>query len=357
MKKSPTQISFPQKRKVSQKELAVYSRELSVMIDAELPLIQSLNIISGQTKNKYFKKAIEQISEELQAGSQFHQAMRKFPRIFNDLYCNLIASGEHSGDLKVMLNRIANYLEKNIKLRSIVKQAMVYPMAVLGVAVMVIIFMMWKVVPIFSSIFLEFEADLPALTTTILSVSQFVQNNIVLIFLGIIAFTFFFRYFKKTKEGRKTLDVLSLKIPVFGGVLKKVGLSRVTRTLNTLVAGGVPLLESLDITSSTAGNVVLEKKILEARSLISVGSSLTDAFNQVGGFPVLFLRLISLGEATGSLESALKRLTSYYEDAVEASISTLLSFLEPLLLVLVGGIVGTIVVSLYLPMFNLMQQI
>ncbi|MCJ7582108.1 MAG: type II secretion system F family protein [Candidatus Aminicenantes bacterium] len=357
MKKSPAQIQFLQRRKVSQKELAVYSRELSVMIDAELPLIQSLEIISGQTKNKYFKKAIEQISEELKAGSQLHQAKRKFPRIFNTLYCNLILSGEQSGDLNVMLNRIADYLENNIKLLSTVRQAMVYPIVILGVAVLVIIFMMWKVVPIFSSIFMEFEADLPFLTSAILSASQFVQGNIIFIFFGILALFFFFRFFKKTAGGRKTLDMLSLKIPVFGGVLKKVGLSRVTRTMNTLIVGGVPLLESLDITSSTAGNVVLEKKILEARSLISVGSSLTDAFNQVGGFPVLFLRLISLGEATGTLESALKRLTSYYEDAVEASVSTLLSFLEPLLLVLVGGIVGTIVISLYLPMFNLMQQI
>jgi type IV pilus assembly protein PilC len=356
MKKSPVQITFLQRRNVSQKELAVYTRELSVMIDAELPLIQSLNIISGQTKNKYFKKAIEQISEELQAGSQLHQAKRKFPRIFNALYCNLIASGEQSGELEVMLNRIADYLEKNIKLRSIVKQAMVYPMAVLGIAVLVIIFMMWKVVPIFSSIFSEFETGLPYLTSAILSISQFVQDNIVVIFLGILALFFFFRYFKETGGGRKTIDILSLKIPVFGGVLKKVGLSRVTRTMNTLIAGGVPLLDSLDITSSTAGNVVLEKKIIEARSLIAVGSSLTDAFNQVGGFPVLFLRLISLGEATGTLESTLNRLASYYEDAVEASVSTLLSFLEPLLLVLVGGIVGTIVISLYLPMFDLMQQ-
>jgi len=353
------QITIPtfQSRKVSLKDLSLYSRQLSVLIDAELPLIQSLNILSEQTKNKYFKQVIQDIREDVEAGSSLNQAKRKFPKVFDNLYCNLVASGEQSGSLDVMLKRLAEYLEKIVKLRSQVKQAMVYPTSVLSFSVLVIIFMMWKVVPIFASIFLEMNAELPGLTAVIMVISGFVQKNIVFLFLGILALIFLIKYSRQTTSGKKVFDKMLLNLPLFGGLLLKVGLSRITRTLSTLIAGGVPMLECLKITSSTSGNVILEDQVIQARSMVSEGSSLTAAFKEVGQFPFMFVQLMGVGEATGTLDEMLAKLADFYDDEVEASVAAMLSILEPMLLVFVGGMVGLIVVSMYLPIFSLMQQI
>ena len=353
------QITIPtfQSRKVSLKDLSLYSRQLSVLIDAELPLIQSLNILSEQTKNKYFKQVIQDIREDVEAGSSLNQAKRKFPKVFDNLYCNLVASGEQSGSLDVMLKRLAEYLEKIVKLRSQVKQAMVYPTSVLSFSVLVIIFMMWKVVPIFASIFLEMNAELPGLTAVIMVISGFVQKNIVFLFLGILALIFLIKYSRQTTPGKKVFDKMLLNLPLFGGLLLKVGLSRITRTLSTLIAGGVPMLECLKITSSTSGNVILEDQVIQARSMVSEGSSLTAAFKEVGQFPFMFVQLMGVGEATGTLDEMLAKLADFYDDEVEASVAAMLSILEPMLLVFVGGMVGLIVVSMYLPIFSLMQQI
>jgi len=357
--KIKTQIKIPnfQSKKVSLKDLSLYSRQLSVLIDAELPLIQSLNILSEQLKNKYFKQVIQDIRKDVEAGSSLNQAKRKFPKVFDNLYCNLVASGEQSGSLDVMLKRLAEYLEKIVKLRSQVKQAMVYPTSVLSFSLLVIIFMLWKVVPVFSTIFLELGADLPGLTAVILAFSGFVQNNIVFLFLGTLALIFLINYSKKTTPGRKIIDKLILKMPLFGGLLLKVGLSRITRTMSTLIAGGVPILESLKITSSTSGNAIIEDQVIQARTLVSEGSSLTDAFKGVGHFPFMFVQLMGVGEATGTLDEMLAKLADFYDSEVEASVATMLSVLEPLLLVFVGGMVGLIVISMYLPIFSLMQQL
>lgn len=355
--KAQIKIPFLQSQKVSLKDLSLYSRQLSVLIDAELPLIQSLNILSEQSKNKYFKQVILDIREDVEAGSSLNQAKRKFPKVFDNLYCNLIASGEQSGSLDVMLKRLAEYLEKIVKLRSQVKQAMVYPTSVLSFSLLVIIFMLWKVVPVFSTIFLELGADLPGLTAVILAFSGFVQNNIVFLFLGTLALIFLIKYSKQTPPGRKIFDKLILHMPLFGGLLLKVGLSRITRTLSTLIAGGVPMLECLKITSSTSGNVILEDQVVQARTMVSEGSSLTDAFKGVGQFPFMFVQLMGVGEATGTLDEMLAKLADFYDDEVEGSVATMLSVLEPLLLVFVGGMVGLIVISMYLPIFSLMQQL
>ncbi|MGD2294504.1 MAG: type II secretion system F family protein [Candidatus Aminicenantes bacterium] len=355
--KAQIQIPFLQSHKVGLKDLALYSRQLSVLIDAELPLIQSLSILSEQTKNKYFQQVIQEVREDVEAGSSLNQAKRKFPRVFDDLYCNLVASGEQSGSLDVMLRRLAEYLEKIVKLRSQIKQAMTYPSAVLGFAILVVVFMMWKVVPVFASIFSEMGAQLPFLTSAILAVSEFIQKNIVFLFLGIVALFLLIKYARQTDPGRKVFDKALYKLPIFGGLLEKVGLSRVTRTLSTLLSGGVPMLECLKITSSTSGNIILENQIIQARTLVSEGSSLTEAFKGVGRFPYMFIQLMGVGEATGTLDEMLTKLADFYDDDVEASVSTMLSVLEPLLLVVVGGMVGLIVVSMYLPIFSLMQQL
>jgi len=350
------QIPFLKREKVRLKELAVYSRQLSVLIDAELPLIQSLSILEEQQKNKYFKTVIRTIKEDVEAGSTLNQAKRKHPKVFDDLYCNLVASGEQSGSLDIMLRRLAEYIERTVKLRGQVRQAMIYPVAILIFAVVVSIFLLWKVIPVFASIFRDLGAELPLLTAVIIKLSHFVQNYILFIFLGLIGLFFAFRYYRNTTQGRWTTDRLTLKIPLFGPLLYKVAMTRVTRTLSTLISGGVPMLEALKITSSTAGNVLIEKEIMDARKLVSEGKTMNEAFRESGRFPLMMLQMINVGEATGTLDEMLSKLASFYDEEVEASVATLLSVMEPIMLIFVGGIVGSLVVSMYLPIFSLISK-
>jgi type IV pilus assembly protein PilC len=348
-------IPFLKREKVKLKELAVYSRQLSVLIDAELPLIQSLNILSEQTRNKYFKRVINTVREDVEAGSTLNQAKRKFPKAFDDLYCNLIASGEQSGSLDIMLRRLAEYIEKTVKLRSKVKQAMIYPVAIAAFAVVVAIFMLWKIIPIFAGIFQELGAQLPALTAFMIGLSRFVQKYILFIFLGIIGLIVGFRFLRRTPRGRWMTDRWVLKIPLFGELLRKVAVSRITRTLSTLVSGGVPMLEALKITSSTANNILLETAILDSRQKVSEGKSLTDALKETGHFPFMLTQMVSVGEATGTLDEMLTKMADFYDEEVDASVASLLSIMEPILMIGVGGLVGSLVISMYLPIFSLMQ--
>jgi len=355
-KRKEITIPFLKRERVKLKELSVFSRQLSVLIDAELPLIQSLNILAEQTKNKYFTKVITTVREDVEAGSTLNQAMRKFPKAFDDLYCNLIASGEQSGSLDIMLRRLAEFIEKIVKLRSKVKQAMIYPSAIVSFAILVAIFLLWKVIPVFAQIFLELGAELPGLTAVIIALSQFVQKYIIFIFLGLIALVVGFTYFRRTQQGRWIVDRWLLKLPLFGDILRKVAISRITRTLSTLVAGGVPMLESLRITSTTSGNVVLEASVMQARQLVSEGKSLTESFRETGQFPFMLTQMVSVGEATGTLDEMLTKLADFYDEEVDNAVSALLSILEPILMIVVGGMVGALVVSMYLPIFSLMQQ-
>ncbi len=349
-------IPFLKRERVRLKELAVYSRQLSVLIDAELPLIQSLGILAEQQKNKYFRRVINTIKEDVEAGSTVNQAMRKHPKVFDDLYCNLVASGEQSGSLDVMLRRLSEYIEKTVKLRSQVRQAMIYPVAILVFAIVVSIFLLWKVIPVFASIFIELGAELPFLTAFIIKLSNFVGKYIVLIVLGLIGAFFAFRYYRKTPAGRWTTDRAILKLPLFGNLLNKVAISRVTRTLSTLISGGVPMLESLKITSTTSGNVLIEKEILDARKLVAEGKTLHEAFQEAGKFPVMLIQMVNVGEATGTLDEMLGKLATFYDEEVEASVAALLSVMEPILLIGVGGLVGSLIISMYLPIFSLIQK-
>ena len=358
VKKKPTELKIPflKREKVPLKELTIYSRQLSVLIDADLPLIQGLGMLAQQAKNKYFKSVIAQVRKDVEAGATLNQAKKKFPKVFDDLYCNLVASGEQSGSLDVMLRRLAEYQERIVKLRSQVKQAMTYPIAIFAFSILVAIFMLWKVVPIFSGIFDELGADMPMLSKIMLAISNFIQSYIFWMFAGFIGLVFLFQYFKKTPMGRRVVDTMMLKMPLFGGLVEKVALSRVTRTLSTLLSGGVPMMESLKITSSTAGNVLLEGRIMGSRTQVAEGTNLTDAFKETGQFPLMMTQMVGVGEATGTLDSMLMKLADFYDDEVEASVGALLSVLEPILLIFVGGLVGTIVISMYLPVFSLISQ-
>lgn len=355
-KRVEIKIPFLKREKVSQKELSIYSRQISVLVDADLPLIQSLTMLADQQKNNYFKTVIQTIRKDVEAGSTLNEAKRKFPNVFDNLYCNLVASGEQSGSLDIMLQRLADYLESIVKLKAQIKQAMTYPVAVLIFSVVVTIFMMWKVVPVFSNIFIELGADMPLLTLVVMVFSNFVQKYILFIFLGFIGSIFLFKHFKKTKVGRRIIDTSMLKMPLFGQLFRKVAFSRITRTLATLLSGGVPMLESLKITSTTAGNVILEERIVAARTMVSEGGNLTDALREKAKFPIMVTQMVSVGEATGNLDSMLGKVADFYDDEVETAVGALLSVLEPLLLIFIGGLIGSIVISMYLPVFSMMQQ-
>ncbi|OGD19089.1 MAG: hypothetical protein A2Y70_06015 [Candidatus Aminicenantes bacterium RBG_13_64_14] len=349
-------IPFLKREKIKLKDLSVYSRQLSVLIDAELPLIQSLGILEEQQKNTYFKNVIKTIKEDVEAGSTLNQAKRKHPKAFDDLYCNLIASGEQSGSLDIMLRRLSEFIEKTVRLRAKVKQAMIYPVAIVLFAIVVSIFLLWKVIPIFATIFRDLGAELPFLTAFVVGLSDFVEKYIILIVIGLVALLFLFRYYRSTKQGHWTTDRLILKIPLFGQLLYKVAMTRVTRTLATLISGGVPMLEALKITSTTAGNVIIEQEIVEARKLVSEGKTMSESFKQAGRFPTMMLQMINVGEATGTLDEMLSKLAEFYDEEVDMSVSALLSILEPILLIFVGVIVGGLVVSMYLPIFSLMSK-
>ncbi|MGQ9471719.1 MAG: type II secretion system F family protein [Candidatus Aminicenantales bacterium] len=349
-------IPFFRREKVKLKEMAVFSRQLSVLIDAELPLIQSLNILAEQTKNRYFQRVIRSIRSDVEAGSTLNQAMRKFPKAFDDLFCNLVASGEQSGSLDIMLRRLAEYIEKVVRLRAKVRQALIYPSAIVTFAILVAIFLLWRVIPVFASIFTELGASLPFLTATIIALSHFVQRFIVFIILGLIALVFLFRYYRKTPTGRWTVDRFILRMPVFGQLMRKVAVSRFTRTLSTLISGGVPMLESLQITSTTTGNAILEKAVLDARKEVAEGKSLQESLTLTGQFPFMLTQMVSVGEATGTLDEMLAKLADFFDDEVDAAVAALLSVLEPVLIIFVGLMVGTLIISMYLPIFSLMSQ-
>jgi len=349
-------IPFLKREKVRMKDLSVYSRQLSVLIDAELPLIQSLGILEEQQKNAYFKHVIKTVKDDVEAGSTLNQAKRKHPKVFDDLYCNLIASGEQSGSLDVMLRRLSEFIEKNVRLRAKVKQAMIYPVAIVIFAITVAIFLLWKVIPVFANIFRDLGAELPGLTAMVVSLSDFVQKYILFIIGGIIALVLAFRFYRSTTPGRWSTDRMLLKLPVFGPLLYKVAMTRVTRTLATLISGGVPMLEALKITSTTAGNVIIEKEITDARKLVSEGKTMAESFKLSGRFPTMMLQMINVGEATGTLDEMLNKLSNFYDEEVDNAVAAMLSILEPVLLIFVGAMVGGLVVSMYLPIFNLMQQ-
>jgi type IV pilus assembly protein PilC len=355
--KSGFRIPFLKMERVKKKELAIFARQMSVLIDAELPLIQGLNILAEQTRNAYFKRVIIEVRTDVEGGSSLDQALRKHPKVFDDLFCNLIASGEQSGSLDIMLQRLAEYIEKIVKLRAQVRQAMIYPSAIITFAILVSIFLLWKVIPIFAQIFVEMDAELPALTAFIIQMSDFIGKYVLFIFLGAIAAVFLFRYYRKTQSGRWTVDSAILKMPLFGPLMVKVSISRVTRTLSTLLGGGVSMLESLKITSSTAGNVLLEKSVMDVRRQVTEGRNLTESFKATGRFPFMMTQMISVAEATGTLDRMLSKLADFYDDEVQNTVSSLLSIMEPVMMIFVGGIVGVLILSMYLPIFNLMAQI
>jgi type IV pilus assembly protein PilC len=355
--KSAPKISFKFGGKVKDKEMAIFTRQFSTMIDAGLPLVQCLNILAEQSESKTLRSVTGQVARHVEAGSTLADALRRHPRTFDDLFTNLVEVGEAGGILDVVLQRLAAYIEKAAALKRKVKAAMVYPCAIIGVALLVVIFMLTFVIPTFAQMFKDLGADLPLPTKIVMILSDFVRGYIILIIAGMIGAVMALRSYYRTEGGRATIDALMLKTPVFGTLVRKVAVARFTRTLGTLVQSGVPILDGLRITARTAGNKVVEKAVLQCRAAVTEGKTLADPLRTSGVFPPMVTQMISVGEQTGALDAMLSKIADFYDDEVDTAVSTLTSLLEPIMIVFLGVVVGGLVVAMYLPIFKLVTLV
>jgi type IV pilus assembly protein PilC len=343
---------------VDSKELAVFTRQFSVMIDAGLPLVQCLEILAGQQENKVFQKVLTGTRASVEGGSTLSAAMRQYEKVFDPLYVNLVEAGETGGILDTILQRLSTYIEKNVKLKRAVKSAMVYPIAVLSVAASVIILLLWKVVPIFTTLFLGLGVGLPLPTRIVIGLSNFVGSIFgLLILVAIVGIIIGLKVWYQTPAGRMAIDRTLLKLPLLGLLLRKIAVARFTRTLGTLISSGVPILEGLEITARTAGNAVIEKSLMEVRKGLESGRNLSDPLKETNVFPGMVTQMIGVGEQTGAMDAMLQKIADFYEDEVDAAVKDLLAAMEPLMIVILGVVVGGIVISMYLPLFSLIGQL
>jgi type IV pilus assembly protein PilC len=355
--KTAPKMSFKFGGKVKDKEMAIFTRQFSTMIDAGLPLVQCLNILAEQSESKTLRSVTGQVARNVEGGSTLADALRRHPRTFDDLFTNLVEVGEAGGILDVVLQRLAAYIEKAAALKRKVKAAMVYPCAIIGVALLVVIFMLTFVIPTFAQMFKDLGADLPLPTKVVMVLSDFVRSYILLIIAAMIGAVMALRSYYRTEGGRATIDALMLKLPVFGTLVRKVAVARFTRTLGTLVQSGVPILDGLRITARTAGNKVVEKAVLQCRAAVTEGKTLADPLRTSGVFPPMVTQMISVGEQTGALDAMLSKIADFYDDEVDTAVSTLTSLLEPIMIVFLGVVVGGLVVAMYLPIFKLVTLV
>jgi type IV pilus assembly protein PilC len=353
----PKDVSFTIGSGVKMREIVIFTRQFSTMINAGLPLVQSLTILAEQTENENFRKVITAVLNDIQAGQTLADAMRRHPKIFTDLYVNMVAAGETGGILDTILNRLALFLEKNDALARKIKGAMTYPVVVLFVVLAATTILLWKVVPIFAEIFSSAGMALPTPTRVVLGVSEFLQSYILFIFLGMVGFVVALRQYYKTSNGQLVIDRLLLKMPILGSLIRKAAVSRFTRTLGTLVSSGVSILEGLEITARTAGNRVVHDAVMKSRRSIAGGATIADPLRESGVFPPMVVQMINVGEQTGGLDEMLSKIADFYDDEVDAAVSALTSVLEPIMIVVMGVVIGGMVVAMYMPMFDLIQTV
>jgi type IV pilus assembly protein PilC len=352
------QISIPGfGGKVSEKEVAIFTRQFSTMIDAGLPLVQSLEILASQQDNKAFQKVLVQIRQDVEGGATLAAALKKQPKTFTDLYANMVEAGEAGGILDTILNRLAAYIEKSISLKKKVKSAMIYPSTIVSVALVVVTFLLLFVIPTFKSMFEGFGATLPLPTRIILELSRLVRQFFIPVIIAFVGMIIGLRYYYKTEKGRKVIDTLLLKAPVFGMLLRKVAVAKFTRTLGTLISSGVAILDGLEITARTAGNKVVEEAIMKTRVSIAEGKTIAAPLKETTVFPPMVVQMIAVGEQTGALDSMLSKIADFYDDEVDTTVSNLTSLLEPLLMVFLGVVVGGVVIAMYLPIFKLVTVV
>jgi type IV pilus assembly protein PilC len=351
--KKPIEIHLNFRKGVKVKDLARFTRQFSAMNSAGLPLIQCLDTMAEQTENLVLKKAIQQISDDIQGGCTLADSFSKHGNIFSPLYYHMIAAGEVGGILESILTRLAEYLEKADKLQRKIRGAMMYPSFVLVVSVLVVVVLLWKVVPTFAEMLASSGAELPVATQLIMNMSEFVQDYYYLIFILILGIPFLVSRYYKTENGQFHIDKLSLKIPILGDLVRKSNVARFTRTLSALLNGGVPIIDSLHVTSKTVGNKVLEKGIMNALESIKSGQTIADPLSEIGIFPPMVVQMISIGEKTGGLSEMLEKVSVFYEDEVDAAVDALTSLIEPIIIVGLGGIIGFILIAMYMPMFSM----
>jgi type IV pilus assembly protein PilC len=343
---------------VNAKELAIFTRQFSVMIDSGLPLVQCLEILASQQENKTFQKVLAGTRASVEGGATLSAAMRQYPKVFDALYVNMVEAGETGGILDTILQRLSSYIEKNVKLQRAVKSALVYPVGVLTVAAGVIILLLWKVVPIFATLFAGLGVDLPLPTKIVINLSNLVGSIFgFLILVAVGAGIFGLKVWYGTPQGRFVLDGLILKVPIVGILMRKIAVARFTRTLGTLIASGVPILEGLDITARTSGNAIVEKALQQVRKSLEEGKSLTEPLKDSEVFPGMVTQMISVGEQTGAMDAMLQKIADFYEEEVDAAVKDLLTALEPIMIVFLGLVVGGVVISMYLPLFSLIGKL
>ena len=342
---------------VKQKEIAIFTRQFSVMIDAGLPLVQCLEILGGQQKNRVFQKVLFQVRQDVEAGQTLADSLRKHPKVFNDLFCNMIAAGESGGILDTILQRLSTYIEKRVKLQSAVRSAMIYPTAVITIAVGVVVVILWKVIPTFAMLFQGLGATLPLPTRITIAASRFLGRFMPVLVLGMGAAAFFLNRYYKTYKGRRQIDAFVLKMPIMGDLMRKIAVARFCRTLGTLIQSGVPILEGLEITARTSGNSIVEDAIMATRKSIEEGKTISGPLEETTVFPSMVVQMIAVGEQTGALDTMLSKIADFYEDEVDEAVANLMALLEPVLILFLGVMIGGIVISMYMPMFDLISKI
>jgi len=339
--------------KVTEQDIIIFSRQFSTMIDAGLPLIQCLEILHNQQENSTFKKIIKNIKESVESGETLAEAMKKHPKAFDALFVNMVAAGEAGGILDVILRRLAAYMEKTAKLKRQVKGAMIYPAVTLAIAVIVVIVILVFVIPVFEEMFSQMDKALPTPTLIVVNISRFTKNNFPYMIIATILFIFAFKRFYATEKGRSVMDRFFLRLPVVGILIRKVAVSKFTRTMGTLLASGVSILEGLDIVARTAGNKVIEESIYDVRSGISEGRTMAEPLFESGVFPSMVCSMIAVGESTGALDTMLEKIADFYEEEVDQAVENLTALIEPFMLVFLGTTIGGLVVSMYLPIFKM----
>ena len=345
------------KKKVPARAIAIFTRQLATMIDAGLPLVQSLEILSSQQESKTFKEVLRQIREDVEGGSTFAGSLKKHPATFNELYTNLVVAGEEGGILDTILTRLANYIEKAEALKKKVKSALIYPSTIIGVAIIVVMILMIFVIPVFETMFKSAGQNLPLPTYIVMQLSRFVKGYVMFIIPALILGVYLLRKYYQTNTGKLMIDRLLLKLPVFGPLFKKIAVARFSRTLGTLVSSGVPILDGLNIVSRTAGNRTVENAILNARASIREGETIAEPLGRSNIFPPMVIQMISVGESTGALDTMLSKIADFYEEEVDIAVANLTSLLEPFLMIFLGVVIGGVVIAMYLPIFQMASAI
>ncbi len=344
-------------RGVGAKRVAIFTRQFSVMLDAGLPLVQCLEILGDQEENRTFQAVIQQVRSDVESGASLADSMRKHPKVFDALYTNMVAAGESGGILDIILQRLSVYIEKAVKLNSQVKSALIYPVAIILIAALVVFIILWKVIPVFAQLFAGLGGEMPLLTRIVISASNFVADYFFLILIVVVFACVAVNRWHNTPHGRRILDSAMLKIPIIGMLLRKISVARFCRTLGTLTASGVPILDGLEITAKTAGNAIIEDAIMAVRKSVEEGKTISDPLAQTKVFPSMVVQMINVGEQTGALDQMLSKIADFYEDEVDTAVAGLMKLIEPVMITVLGAVIGTIVAAMYLPLYSILSKI